>query len=172
MVELLRLQRLISRTFKMYLKPYPSLHLTVGVLDYCQNVERVLPVLQNIAASLSPFSVRIQEKSCFQAPFLSVGVDIQSQSLSHLAGKLEGTLLQAGFSPHSFSRWDFHISLVNPYFACRQWSNTEFTQACKIAERYAPTGKATISRLELWAPDFPPLNILGRFPLKRQQTFR
>ncbi|MFW0861515.1 MAG: hypothetical protein AAGT88_05410 [Dethiobacter sp.] len=166
MSELLKLQKLISRKFKMYTEPYPTLHLTVGILKNDQKLELAVPVLLDTINSLSPFSVRIQGKSCFKAPFLSVGVDIQSHPLSYLAGKLEGTLLKAGFSPHSFSRWDFHISLVSPHFAGRQWSNAEFNQACEIVKRYAQVGIAHISRLELWAPDFPPLNILGQFTLK------
>ena len=166
MTELLRLQKLISRKFKMYTEPYPTLHLTVGVLNRSQELELAVPVLRGMFSSLSPFSVRIQGKSCFKAPFLSVGVDIQSQPLSYLAGKLEGTLLKAGFSPHSFSRWDCHISLVIPHFAGRQWSNTEFNQACEIVKKHAPTGTAHVSKLELWAPDFPPLNILGQFALE------
>ncbi|MBS3885651.1 MAG: hypothetical protein KGZ41_01585 [Dethiobacter sp.] len=166
MTELLKLQKLISRKFKMYTEPYPTLHLTVGILAHSQKLEFAVPILRKMFNSLSPFSVRIQGKSCFKAPFLSVGVDIQSQPLSYLAGKVEGTLLKAGFFPRSFSDWDFHISLVSPHFAGRQWSNAEFNQACKIVEGYAPVGIAHISRLELWAPDFPPLKILGQFTLK------
>jgi len=167
MTELLRLQKLLSQAFMMYTKPYPTLHLTVGVFSHCQEVERAFPILQNISASLPTFSVKIQGECSFKAPLLSVGVHIQSHLLSCLAGKLEGSLLQAGFSPHSFAHWDFHISLVNPIFACRRWSNAEFTRASRFIERHAPSGSATVSHLELWSPTFPPLNILGQFPFAK-----
>ena len=167
MAELLRLQKLLSQAFMMYTEPYPLLHLTVGVLSYFQEVEQTFPVLQKISSSLSPFSVKIQGESCFKAPLLSVGVHIQSHSLNYLAGKLEGSLLQAGFSPHSFLHWDFHISLVNPIFASRRWSNAEFTRACRFVERHTPSGSAIVSHLELWSPTFPPLNILGQFPFAK-----
>lgn len=170
MTELLKLQKFISRKFKMYTEPYPTLHLTVGIFNQNQKLELAAQVLRETFDSLSTFSVRIQGKSCFKAPFLSVGVDIQSQPLSYLAGKLEGTLLKAGFFPYSFSHWDFHISLVSPHFADRLWSNDEFNQACEIVNRFAPEGIAHISRLELWAPDFPPLNILGQFTLRGTNT--
>ncbi len=166
MNKLLKLQKLISRKFKMYTEPYPTLHLTVGILSHNQKFEHAVPVLHEMIRSLPSFPVRIQGESCFRAPFLSVGVDIQSQPLSFLAGKLEGTLLKAGFFPHSFSRWDFHISLVSPHFAGRQWSNAEFNQACEIVKRHAPAGVAHVYRLELWEPNFPPLNILGQFTLE------
>lgn len=166
MDELQKLQEQISSTFNMYEKPYPVLHLTVGVLGYCHDIERVFPVLEDVFASFRRFNVRVQGNRCFNAPYLSVGVAVDSQPLSFLAGRLEGALYNAGFSPLSFARWDFHISLVSPLFASRQWSIPEFVRACHTVDRCAPSGDCEIQRLELWEPEFPPLTVLAQFMLR------
>lgn len=163
MQELVHLQKFISRKFQMYTKHYPSLHVTVGVIEYCKDIDRLSPVLQNIVKTYPRFTVHIHGQRCFHAPYLSVGVAVHSQTLSHLTGNLEGTLINGGFCARSFSDWDFHISLVSPHFANRSWNNREFQEACRIVERHTPSGNCFIDRLELWEPEFPPLNILEQF---------
>jgi hypothetical protein len=166
--DLKQLQQLISRTFDMYLDPYPSLHITVGVIAYNQDISLALPVLKQVTCNYTRFNVQIEGQRCFNAPFLSVGVGVHSSTLSHLAGNLEGGLAQQGFTPRPFSDWDFHISLVSPHFAQRQWTHLEYTEACRMVERFAPSGECTLDRLELWEPEFPPLNVLGKFEFKKR----
>jgi hypothetical protein len=166
MERLRELQALLSRRFAMYIEPFPSLHITVGVFARDADEKHALDVLDELSSRCRRFRVRVAGKQCFSEPFLSVGVAVQSDTLSYLAGCLEGRLWQEGLSPRSFARWDFHISLVSPHFARRQWSLQEFQLACRMLENINPAGFCTLDRLELWEPDFPPLSVLGGFPFR------
>ena len=164
--DLLRLQKFISRRFRMYQPPYPSLHLTVGVIESGYSIDKAFPVLSRIAEEYEALTVRIDGERCFPSPFSSVGVAVSSAKLAHLAGHVEGALLKARLTPRTFSGWNFHINLVSPLYAKRRWSAREFMEACKLMKLHGPSGHCYLSGLELWEPDFPPLTIIERFPFK------
>lgn len=166
MVELLRLQKFISRRFGMYQPPYPTLHLTVGIIESRHHIDQVFPVLKHIADECEILSAHIDSERCFPSPFSSVGVAVDSDKLAYLAGHVEGALLKTGLTPRTFSGWKFHINLVSPLYAKRLWSTHEFLEACKIVKVHGPNDLCYLSGLELWAPDFPPLTVLERFPFK------
>ncbi|MDW7651764.1 MAG: hypothetical protein SCK29_12645 [Bacillota bacterium] len=163
MGRLRRLQTFLSRRFRMYRAPYPGLHLTVGVIEDVHKISDSFSLLRDITAEHPPFSVNIEGERCFDEPFLSVGVDIVSEKLAYLSGEVEGALSNAGLTPRTFNRWNFHISLIHPQFARRAWSREEFQEACQIVKEYAPHGCCQLTGLELWEPEFPPLNVVERF---------
>ena len=163
MAELLRLQKFISRRFRMYTSPYPDLHLTVGVIEPVENIAESYSILANVVAKQNSFSVQVSGERCFGKPFYSVGVAVSSQKLAHLSGRLEGALLSSGFEPRPFLNWDFHISLLTPLFARRQWTQNEYVEGCKLVAQHVPTGDCQLHHLELWDPDFPPLHVLQKF---------
>lgn len=168
--ELLLLQKFISRRFRMYDVPYPTLHITVGVLENGCIRHKASPVLQSVAGSFAPFHASVSGKRCFAAPYKSVGVAVHSDILACLAGRLEGSLTEAGCTVRTFSSWHFHINLINPLYARRTWSASEYREACRLVKKHAPAGSFHLDKLELWDPRFPPLRVLGKYPLYRSEV--
>ncbi|MBS4030099.1 MAG: hypothetical protein KGZ63_01565 [Clostridiales bacterium] len=164
--DMLRLQKFISRRFRMYTQPYPSLHLTIGVVESGGDIRRTFPALEQIAARHLPLTVRVNGQRCFDEPFLAVGLAVESRQLAYLAGEVEGKLSSVGFQLRSFARWNFHISLVSPLFSRRLWNSSEFHEACQLTAAHAPDARCTLGKIELWDPEFPPLNLIARFNSK------
>ncbi len=161
--DMLRLQKYISEKFRMYDDPFPSLHLTVGIIESGTDIRRTFPLLEQITDKHLPLIAHIKGQRCFNKPFFTVGLAAESVQIAYLAGEVEGKLSLAGFNLRSFAQWHFHISLISPLYSKRLWNEHEFREACQIIAANAPDAPCIIKRIELWDPEFPPLNILARF---------
>lgn len=159
------MQKEFSALYRIYNEPYPPLHITVGVLSFPpEELVRLQAKLAEAIKAGLPLRLLTLGESCFPDPYKSINLSIErSKELVTLSTRVSELISGAGFTAESFAGWDYHISLVNRNYAAREWSETEFADACRRLrkERLVLTGAA--SRLELWDPEFPPLKVLASF---------
>ena len=159
------LQEKYSRQYGIYRKPYPPLHLTVGILYFPLNfLEQLHMILEEVVRPFFPLHLKSTRASCFPDPHRSINLALEpSASLTKLSAKVIEAVNAAGFSAESFEQWDYHLSLVNCYYASRAWSEAEYREACRQLAKENLCLEGYSHRLELWGPDFPPLKVLARF---------
>ncbi len=158
------LQEKYSRQYGIYRKPYPPLHLTVGILSFPLHfLEQLNLSLEKVIRPFLPLQLKSTRESCFPDPHKSINLALEhSASLTALSAEVIRTVTAAGFSAEPFDQWDYHISLVNCYYAFRAWSNAEYRKACRELAEENLCLEGCTRRLELWDPKFPPLKVLTR----------
>ncbi|OPJ62290.1 2'-5' RNA ligase family protein [Clostridium oryzae] len=145
-------QRNMCKKYKLY-KNLPVLHITLEVIGD-PNIDKLDQILSKIFNPYKKFKVEIRDIICFDEPYKSVNLKIESKGyISRLERKVNETLKLHGFNVRdSISNWDLHISLANPNFALREWSKNEYASACSRAKKHGFYKLATIDRIELWKP--------------------
>ena len=170
-----RFQQEIADRYGIYEKPYPPIHMTMGVLFPNKNSElqRAVSILHGVLGQRSPFSIQIEGSSCFAPPYKSLNLSVaHTPELLSVARDVYDHLHDQGIEAKNMHNWDFHISLVNTVFARREWSIEEFYEACYLLENRPIDLKCDIQKLQLWSPHFPPLSVAASFKLhKRSNDF-
>lgn len=159
------LQALFSNRYGVYRKPYPPLHVTVGIITFPR--EEIMTIIEAIKVSVKPYlpvDLLSTGESCFPQPYKSLNLSIETtKQLVNLSETIKETVENTGFIAESFESWDYHISLVNSNYAAREWRDEEYKEACRFLTRQNIRLKGGARRLEMWEPDFPPLTIAARF---------
>ncbi len=167
--EAARLQREVSNRYCMYDEPYPALHVTVGTV-YPENAEQLQQasyIMKRTLRCFAPFDIHVNGSSCFSPPNKSLNLAIiEDSTVRQLAKTVQHSLASAGISCKDMTDWDFHITLVSPIYAKREWSGEEFRQVCNLMETQSVKLTCTVRMLELWSPTFPPLIVIDRYSLE------
>jgi 2'-5' RNA ligase len=150
--EIEQVQRSICKKYKLY-KNLPVLHITLEVIGD-PDINKLDEVLLKILRAYKKFKVEVSDVICFDEPYKSVNLKVQSKGyISRLARVINGTLKLHGFEVReNIGDWDLHISLANTNYAIREWSKNEYAAACSSAKREGFYKLATINRIELWKP--------------------
>lgn len=162
------IQKGICQKYKLY-KNIPMLHITLETIED-PDVDKLTQVINDIIKPYKPFKVQTNGVICFDAPYKSVNLKIESKGyITRLARKFNDTLKANGFKVReNIDRWDLHVSLANTNYAIREWSNKEYLAACSQAKRDGFTGLPKVDRIEIWKP----INnrremVVKSFPLKQ-----
>ncbi len=162
----LELQSEFSSRYGVYERPFPPLHMTLGII-YIQNqeeIQQVLTLLHPLLTSFLPFKLTVEGVSCFPPPYKSVNLRVRpTKKLRHMSKTIHRRLASFNISAHPMKEWDYHISLVNTVFANREWTEKEFSEACKTLVEIDLRLACFVKTIELWNPEFPPLNVIDRF---------
>lgn len=162
----LELQEYFSNKYQVYEAPLPPLHVTMAILyaNHPGSLSAAINSLNPLLPSFLPFSLTVRGCSCFPPPYKSLNLKVvPSKKLRHVSLQAIRTLETAGIQCHSMDHWDYHISLVNPVFALREWEEKEYLEACRLLKKESIDLTCRVRRLQLWDPQFPPLRILADY---------
>ncbi|MDT8718679.1 2'-5' RNA ligase family protein [Clostridium sp. 19966] len=150
--EIEEVQRNICKKYKLY-RNLPTLHITLEVVDD-PDIEKLDEILLKIFKPYKRFKVEVKDIICFDDPYKSVNLKIESKGyISRLARTINETLKLHGLNVRAkIEDWDLHISLANTNFAQREWSKGEYIAACSRAKKQGFYKLVTIDRIELWKP--------------------
>ncbi|SHI98836.1 2'-5' RNA ligase superfamily protein [Clostridium amylolyticum] len=146
------IQRSLSKKYKLY-KNLPTLHITLEVIED-PDLNKLDEVLFKIFKPYKRFKVELNEVICFDEPYKSVNLKVESKGyIKRLARSVNDTLKLHGFNVRqNIENWDLHVSLANTNFASREWSRNEFAKACTVIKKEGYYNMAKIDRIELWKP--------------------
>jgi 2'-5' RNA ligase len=150
--EIEGIQKSICKKYKLY-KNLPVLHITLEIVGD-PDLDKLDEVLAKIFKPYKKFKVEISDVICFDEPYKSVNLKIESKGyIMRLARVINDTLKLHGFDVRdNIDSWDLHISLANTNYAIREWSKNEYAAACSTAKKNGFYKLATIDRIELWKP--------------------
>lgn len=161
----LALQQELARRYPIYRRPYPPLHVTVGV--FCcpgKRLDPLYPHLERVVPPFLPLELAVEGAVCFPAPYHSINLGIRrTVALAQLSEAARQAAASAGFAAQPFADWDYHISLLNSHYARRELTEEEYREACRLMEEREIRPQSAAHRVELWDPAFPPLTVLARF---------
>ncbi len=163
-----RLQQEIAERYGIYEKPYPPVHLTLGILypDNQADLDKAVALLNIILAKKKAFSIKVKGSSCFAPPFKSLNLSVESTpELESITREIYLRMKSNNIEANPMEDWDFHISLVNTIFARREWTVEEFYEACYLLEIMPLNLDCKITKLQLWSPRFPPLSVIATYRL-------
>ena len=145
-------QKNICRKNRLY-KNLPVLHITLEIIGDPE-MNKLDEVLMKILKPYKKFKVEVKDIICFDDPFKSVNLKIESKGyIGRLARIINDTLKLHGFEVrNTVEDWDLHISLANTNYALREWSRSEYAIACSTAKSEGFYKLATIDKIELWKP--------------------
>jgi hypothetical protein len=111
-------------------------------------------VLMKIIKPYKRFKVEVSDVICFDEPYKSVNLKIESKGyIRRLVRTINDTLKANGFEVReNINNWDLHISLANTNYAIREWSKNEYAAACSATKKDGFYKLATIDKIELWKP--------------------
>lgn len=161
-------QQELAERYNVYDKPYPPLHITVGIIypENEQELQKAIRLLEGLFAKTAPFPVKITGASCFAPPFKSLNLSVERDAaLESISNKTYEILQAHGISAQAMDDWDFHISLVNRVFARRELTGEEFQEACHVLQGVSLSLTCDIKQIQLWSPAFPPLSVIASFKL-------
>lgn len=146
------IQKNISKKYNLY-KNLPTLHITLEVIED-PDIDKLDEILKSILKSYKQFKVEIDDVICFNEPYKSVNLKVENKGyIERLNRTINNKLKINGFNVRkSSSNWDLHISLANTNFASREWSKSEFLNACLRTQQDGFYKLAKIERIELWKP--------------------
>ena len=165
------IQNYINDRFELFPKgELPPLHMTVEriTVESEAEIRRASQIIGPCVAEYSAFEMRVTGFSCFGSPHKSVNLRVErDRVLEALAIDLNERLMRAGFEVRdSIGDYEYHISLVNPNFALREWSESEYEEACMIVKDAETAVMWPVDELELWYPWYlPSLRIEAVYPL-------
>ncbi|GCD09324.1 2'-5' RNA ligase family protein [Clostridium tagluense] len=152
-VELL--QKTLCEKYNLYRSEtdLPMLHITLEVITN-PNLCDLDISLKNILTNYTKFQVELNGVICFDSPFKSVNLNINNKgTIYELSKHVNSVLNSQGFNVREqIENWNLHISLANTTFADREWSNSEYLSACKLAKDEEFLKTITIHSVELWKP--------------------
>jgi 2'-5' RNA ligase len=146
------IQKSICKKYKLY-KNLPVLHITLEIIGD-PDMNKLDEVLMKILKSYKKFKIEISDVICFDEPYKSVNLKIESKGyIKRLVRIINDTLKLHGFNVReNITNWDLHISLANTNYALRNWSKNEYAAACSAAKKDGFYRLATVNRIELWKP--------------------
>lgn len=113
------------------------------------------PVRTQIMAQ-KPVNLRIQGASCFGSPYKSVNFHINKcPELTALSKFIIDTAVSCGMSNGNDNvpyEWQYHISVANPAFADRTWTDGEYEQAGTLLKDQNFNRLFTLNHIEIWYP--------------------
>lgn len=147
-----KLQKNISGKFDLY-NDLPRLYMTLETIDN-PNIDELILTLNSILKKYHEFSIDIDGAICFKPPYKSVNLNVlKTKPITSIIKEINYTLKTNNFNVRSnVDEWDLHISIANSYFAKRDWSEKEFSEACTLLHKNAFKRKCKIIRIELWKP--------------------
>ncbi len=161
-------QQELAERYGVYDKPYPPLHITVGIIypENEQELQKAARLLDELFSRAVPFPVTITSASCFAPPYKSLNLSVErNAALEAITSKTYELLQTHGISAQAMQDWDFHISLVNRIFARRELTGEEFQEACRMLQDISLSLTCDIQKIQLWSPAFPPLSVIASFKL-------
>lgn len=164
----LKLQKEFSIRYRVYEDPFPPLHVTIGILyiPHGRELAAATTLLKPLLRRYLPFRLTVRGSSCFPPPYKSVNLKVtSSRKLRHMSRQVIKTLQPSGVKGHPMDHWDYHISLVNTVFAVREWTEAEYLEACEILSRENLHLSCQVRHIQLWHPEFPPLEVLADFSI-------
>lgn len=146
------IQKNICRKYKLY-RNMPVLHITLEVVGD-PDIEKLEKIVGDILKPYKKFKVEINGAICFDPPYKSVNLKIESKGyIIRLARQINESLKLHGFDVReNIDNWDLHVALANTNFAIRQWSNKEYVTACENTKEQGFYKMGIINRIELWKP--------------------
>ncbi len=168
MKEASQLQRWLDRRFDLFQGRYPPLHVTLNVLcpQGKKQTQKAFSKIRSALEGRPPFSITVRGAGCFALPYKSLHLRVEKMPpLSALSRRVHRDLARSGIPSLNMEEWNYHITLVNPLFARREWSLREFAQACRLVEKYKPRSAGRINRMELWSTASPPFHRVASFVL-------
>lgn len=163
------IQRRLDKQYGLFGGVYPPLHLTLNVF-YSRNQEslhKAASTLRMLLQGQPPFKITVNGASCFNPPYKSLHLQAQKNSmLESISRRIHRGLALRGVPSQNMKNWDFHITLVDPLFAQREWTLQEFKQVCRILKNEKLRLHGWVKKLELWMPTSPPFHHIASFPLE------
>lgn len=149
-------QNRISQKYALYEGGSPELHITLSKLNYnnLEQVENLIAKLKDSLESFSPPDVEIHGVSCFAPPFKSVNFHVEtSPLLSGLSDLIKVVGKSVGMDTEEpFAARVYHISIGNPTFAKKQWTDEEYSEACNLLSKEDFHEGFRLNQIELWRP--------------------
>lgn len=147
-----QVQKRLCKKYKIY-KSYPMLHITLEVIEDPE-IEELSKLISSILKPYKKFKVMIDGTICFQPPYKSVNLRVESKGyIIRLMRHINDKLKMHGFKVReNIDNWDMHVSLANTNYAMREWSNKEYLSACQATKDEDIKMMATIEKIELWKP--------------------
>lgn len=161
------IQKNICRKYKIY-KNIPMLHITLETIED-PDIDKLSDIISSIVKPYKKFKVETNGIICFDPPYKSVNLKIESKGyIIRLARTINEKLRTHGFNVReNIEDWDLHVSLANTNYASREWTSKEYVAACNTAKRDGFYKLAKIERIELWKPINNKKEMLVKsFPLK------
>lgn len=146
------IQKNICRKYKIY-KNIPTLHITLETIED-PDIDKLSKIIADILKPYKKFKVETNGVICFDPPYKSVNLKIESKGyIIRLARTINDTLKLHGFNVReNIDNWDLHVSLANTNYAVREWSSREYVAACNSAKEEGFYKLSRIERIELWKP--------------------
>ena len=149
------IQKSLCSKYNLYKsdKNLPKLHITLEIITD-PNLSDLDTSLKNILKDYNKFEVELNGVICFDHPFKSVNLNINSKGdIYELSKNINFILNTQGFNVRqNIENWNLHISLANTNFADREWSNSEYLAACNLAKDENFSRTIRIDSVELWKP--------------------
>ncbi len=149
------IQRSLCEKYNLYSTntDLPTLHITLEVITD-PNLCDLDISLEHILKDYTKFEVDLNGVICFDPPYKSVNLNIKNQgTIYELSKKINSILSSQGFKVRDhIEDWNLHVSLANTNFAHREWSNTEYLDACNLVKNENFSQTITVHTVELWKP--------------------
>lgn len=148
--DIYKIQRRLCDKYKIY-KDIPVPHISLETIDN-PDVEKLDKILLDILKPYKKFKVESSEIVCFDPPYKSVNLKIESKGyIARIARNINEKLKDNGFLVRdNKDGGNLHVSLGNTNFASRDWSYKEYTAACTTAKKEDFYKLAKIEKIELW----------------------
>lgn len=145
-------QRSLCRRYRTY-KNMPALHITMEVIGD-PDIEKLTRIIYDIIKPYKRFKVQVNEAICFNPPYKSVNLKVESKGyIMRLVRQINDTLKLYGFEVREdIHDWDFNVNLANTALTAREWSKNEYAAACETAKKENINKMLRIDRIELWKP--------------------
>ena len=160
------MQKSLCKKYNLYADDtnLPMLHITLEIITN-PDVEALDISLKNILKDYTKFEVELNGVICFDHPYKSVNLNIYNKgTIYELSKKINLILRPQGFKAReNIENWNLHISLANTNFADREWSNSEYLDACNLAKTENFSEIITVDTIELWKP----VNDKGQMVIKK-----
>lgn len=161
------IQKNICKKYKTY-KNIPMLHISLEIIED-PDIDKLSDIINSILKPYKKFKVETSGVICFDPPYKSVNLKIESKGyIIRLARAINEKLKDHGFNVReNIENWDLHVSLANTNYASREWSSREYVAACNSTKQDGFYRLAKIERIELWKPINNKREMLVKsFPLK------
>jgi 2'-5' RNA ligase len=153
--QLSKYQKEISNIYGLY-DEYPELHITLSKLVYNdeEQIFKLISILNHNLASQKPFPVEINGASCFNPPYKSVNIHvIKNEHLINISKIIDDSALGFNITPaDTYKDREYHISIANPNFAKKDWSDKEYEEACHLIQGKDIHKEFIIDTIQMWYP--------------------
>jgi 2'-5' RNA ligase len=149
-------QKRFSLMYGLYEDKYPELHITLAKLSYNDenDVKCLIGKLGEVLKGQRMIYTEIKGICCFDPPYKSVNFHVETNpELQGLTRVIIENAQYCGIAHQSLVYpWQYHISIANPAFAKREWSDAEYKQACTLLKNEEYNQGFMMKAVELWYP--------------------